>query len=78
MRAGKRRARLGGSTSLIFSRRPEKSAGLGRGVGDEARRALPATGSLLNFTGVTRVISDLCFGVLFFLMGTGFLLLFFN
>lgn len=52
MRAGKHSARLGGGTSLIFSRRPEKSAGLGRGVGDEARRGLPATGSLLNFTGV--------------------------
>ena len=52
MRAGKHSARLGGGTSLIFSRRREKSAGLGRGVGDEARRGLPATGSLLNFTGV--------------------------
>lgn len=31
----------------------KKSAGLGRGVGDEARRGLLATVSISNFTGVT-------------------------
>lgn len=79
MRAGNHRARLWGSTSLIFSRRLEKSVGLGRGVGDESRRGLPAIVSISNFTGVTRVSSDLRLCVWFFFwMGTGFLLFFFN
>lgn len=43
--------------------------GLGRGVGDESRRGLPAIVSISNFTGVTRVSSDLRLCVCFFFNG---------